>query len=70
MNNEHIFFPFDFTQHIRINVCISRKIHFQQRIVLLFGPERLGEILRSPNPVILPLIDYNLSFDVHIFILL
>lgn len=70
MNNAPVVFPFDFTRHIRVNICISRKIHFQQRIVLLFGAERLGEILRSPEPVILPLIDYNISFDVHVFILL
>ena len=40
-----------------------------QRIVHLFGPERLGEVMSSPNPIILPLINYHMSLDVHIFIL-
>ena len=65
-----LFYPFDFTQQIQINVCISRKIHFMQRIALMFGPARLGEVLNSPNPVILPLINYETNFNVHIFILL
>ena len=70
MNNAPVVFPLDFTQHIRINICISQKIHFQQCIAFLFGVEALGEILRSPPPIILPLIDYDTSFDVHVFILL
>ena len=75
MNNQGppdgpLFFPFHFTQQINVRVTISRKIHFMQRIVHLFGPEVLGEVLSSPNPVILPLILYENSFDVAIFILL
>ena len=75
MNNQDnqdapIFNPFHFVQHINVRVCISRKMHFMQRIVFLFGPERLGEILASPEPVILPLINYHTSFNVHVFILL
>lgn len=71
MNNQGgpIFNPFHFVQHISIRVCISRKLHFMQRIVFLFGPERLREILASPDPIILPLINYENSFDVHVFIL-
>ena len=57
-------------QRIMINIWISRKIHFQQRIVCLFGPERLREIMLSPEPVILPLFDYNMSFDMSVVILL
>ena len=64
------FFHFHSVQSIRVNIWISRKIHFQQRIVFLFGPERLREILLSPDPIILPLIDYNFSFDVNVVILL
>ena len=72
MNNNDgpIFQPFHFSQQIEIRVCISQKIHFMQRIALMFGPERLGEVLASPNPVILPLINYQTSFNVFIFILL
>ena len=45
------------------------KIVYHQRIVYLFGPERLEEILESPIPVIIPIINYELSFDVIILIL-
>ena len=53
MNNQGppdgpLFFPFHFTQQIHVHVTISRKIHFMQRIVHLFGPEVLGEVLESP----------------------
>lgn len=75
MNNQGIldapiFNPFHFVQHINVRICISRKMHFMQRIVYLFGPEILGEILASHEPIILPLINYHTSFDVHVFILL
>ena len=65
-----LFFRFHFTQQIHVHVTISRKIHFMQRIVHLFGPEVLSEVLSTPNPVILPLLLYENSFDVAIFILL
>lgn len=65
-----IFHPFQFTQNLTIRVTVSRKINFMQRIALLFGSEVLREVLTSPNPVILPLINYETSFDVFIFILL
>lgn len=64
------FFPFQSVQNMNVRVCISHKIHFMQRIVHLFGPERLADILASPQPIILPLINYHVSFDVCIFILL
>ena len=64
-----LFHPFYLTQHINVWVCISRKIHFMQRMVFMFGLEGLNAAMDSPNPIILPLIHYNTSFDVHIFIL-
>lgn len=60
---------FHFSRAIRINVHVDRKIFFQQRIVFMFGADRLGEVLASPEPIILPLINYETSFDVHVFIL-
>ena len=71
MNNpdDSPFFPFQLVQNMNVRICVSLKIHFMQRIVHLFGPERLGEVMSSPNPVILPLINYHMSLDVHIFIL-
>ena len=64
------FLPFHLTQRIRINVHVDRKVFYQQRIVFMFGAERLREILDSPLPVIIPMIHYKNSFDVHVFILL
>ena len=60
--------PFYNTQSIRINVHVDRKIFYHQRIVYMFGPERLGKILESQIPVIILIINYELSFDVTILI--
>ena len=72
MNNQAapVFNNFHLTQHINVRVSVSRKIHFMQRIVQLFGPGALGQVLNAPHPVILPFIVYENSFDVHVFILL
>ena len=72
MNNQvaAVFHNFHLTQQINVRVTVSRKIHFMQRIVQLFGPGALGQVLNSPHPVILPFILYENSFDVHVFILL
>ncbi len=71
MNNQQRppFFQFYSTQRICINIHVDRKIFYQQRIVFMFGPDRLGEILASPLPVIIPIINYETSFDVHVFVL-
>lgn len=63
------FNQFHWVNAIRVNVHIDRKIFFHQRIVFLFGPKWLGEILASLDPIILPLLDYAFSFDVTIFVL-
>ena len=63
------FLPFHATQRIRINVHVDRKIFYYQRIVFMFGPERLREIVESPLPFIILMISYETSFDVHVFIL-
>ena len=72
MNNQAalVFHNFNLTQQINVRVTVSRKIHFMQRIVQLFGLGALGQVLNSPHPVILPFILYENSFDVHVFILL
>lgn len=71
MNNQERppFLPYYSVQRICINVQVDRKVFYQQRIVFMFGPERLREILESPFPVIIPIINYEVSFDVHIFVL-
>ena len=68
MNNQAapVFHNFHLMQHINVHMTVSRKIHFMQRIVQLFGPGALGQVLNSPYPVILPFILYKNSFDVHV----
>jgi len=71
MNHEpqaRVVHRFHFYRAIRINVHIDRKIFFQKCVVFMFGTNKLGEIFASPNPIILPLINYETSFDVHVFI--
>ena len=63
------FLQFHPVQRIQINVHVDRRIFYHQRIVYMFGPQRLGEILASPQLVIIPIINYETSFDVHVFIL-
>ena len=63
------FTPFHLTQRIQINVHVDRKVFYQQRLVYMFGLQRLREILESPLPVIIPFILYEHSFDVNVFIL-
>ena len=75
MNNQGpldgpVFHPFHLTQTINVHVTTSRKIHFMQRIVFLFGLAALREVLESPHPVILPFLMYENSFDVYISIFL
>ena len=72
MNNQiaPVFHNFYLTQQINVRVTISRKVHFMQRIVQLFGPGALGQVFNSPHPVILPFILYENSFDMHVFIFL
>ena len=71
MNNQGRppFLPFHLTQRIVVNVHVDRKLFYNQLIVSMFGPEKLGEVLASPSPVIIPVINYERSFDIHVFIL-
>ena len=69
-NQEQLFFPFQLVQQVNVRVIVSLKIHFMKRIVSLFGPEALRQVLDSPHPVILPLLLYENSFDVFIYVLL
>ena len=63
--------PFQLTpQHISINITINHKIHSMQRIVYLFGPAALDQVMAAPHPVILPLLLYEHGFNVNIFVLL
>ena len=65
-----IFNHFHLTQLINVQVIISRKIHFMQRIVFLFGPTALDEVMNAPHPMIIPFMMYENLFDVYVYVLL
>ena len=65
-----VFNHFHLTQLINVQVIVSRKIHFMQRIVFLFGPAALDEVMNAPHPVIIPFMMYENSFDVYVYVLL
>lgn len=71
MNNQQRppFLPFHSTQRLSIHVYVDRKIFYRQRLVLMFGPDRMEEIIQSPLPMVIPIINYETSFDVSILIL-
>lgn len=61
--------PLQTIRMLRCVIIVERKIHFQQRIVMNFGAQRLREILDSPEPFILPVLDYRITWDVVILVL-
>ena len=61
---------FCLTQVINVRVIVSRKIHFMQRIVYLFGPATLDEVMNAPHLVIIPFTMYENSFDVYVYVML
>ena len=65
-----VFNCFHLNQLINVQVIVSRKIHFMQRIVYLFGPAALDEVMNVPHPMIIPFMMYKNSFDVYVYVLL
>ena len=65
-----VFNHYHLTHLINVQVIVSKKIHFMQRIVFLFGPATLNEVMNAPHPVIIPFMMYENSFDVYVYVLL
>ena len=65
-----IFNHFHLTQQINVWVIISRKIHFMQRIVFLFGPVALDQVMQAPHPIIISFVMFKHGFDIFVYILL
>ena len=65
-----VFNEFHLVQNINVRVIISRKIHFMQRIVFLFGPAALGQVMNAPHPVVIPFMMYEQGFDVYVYVLI
>ena len=61
--------PYDPQPMTSIYIILGFKVLFQQSIVRHFGAESLADILNSPSPFIFPMLDYERSWDVYIFIL-
>ena len=65
-----VFNQFHLSQNINVRVIISKKIHFMQRIVFLFGPTALDQVMQAPHPDIIPFVMYKHGFDMFVYILL
>ena len=61
--------PYQFVPFFSFHVVLSHKIFFQQKLALTFGVHRWAKINASPQPFVLPLLDY-LTFDIYIFVLI
>ena len=75
MNNQGppdgpVFNQFHLTQNINVRVIVSKEIHFMQRIVFLFGPAALGQVMNALHPIILPFMMYENGFDVYVYVLI
>ena len=58
------------SQNINVRVIVNRKIFFMQRIVSLFGPVALDQVMQAHHPVIIPFVLYEHGFDFYVYILL
>ena len=65
-----VFNIFHLTQLINVQVIVSKKIHFMERIVYLSRPAALDEVMNAPHPMIIPFMMYENSFDVYVYVLL
>ena len=61
---------FHLSQNINVRVIVNKKIFFMQRIVSLFGPAALDQVMQAQQPVIIPFVLYEHGFDVYVYILL
>ena len=69
MNQEDLYRELIPLARQNIYIVVSTKLQFQCVIRGVLGPRHLAAINASVNPFILPIIRYNLSFDVFIFVL-
>lgn len=70
MNQEDLYRRLISYARQEIHIVVGSKLQFQRVIRRMFGPRQVAAINASVNPFILPLIRYDISFDVYIFILL
>lgn len=70
MNQEDLYQRFITLARQDVHVIVSAKLQFQRVIRRMFGPTQVATINASVNPFILPLICYDLNFDMYIFIII
>ena len=61
---------FHLSRNINVRVIVDRNFFFMQRIVSLFGPAALDQVMQAQHPVIIPFVLYEHGFDVYVYILL
>lgn len=69
LNQDQITAPLTPIARQDVRIIVSTKFRFQRTILRMFGPTRLAAINASVDPFILPIIRYDISFDVYIFVL-
>lgn len=69
MNQEELHGPLRPITRQAVHIIVSTKLRFQRVIRRIFGPHRLAAVNASVDPFILPIIRYDLSLDVYIFVL-
>ena len=62
--------PFNPSVHQTIHIFVCTKLRFQATLRRIFGEQRLAAINASVNPFILPVVYYQISLDVCIFVLI
>lgn len=50
-------------------VCLQRD-HFRVWMVFQFGEQFMAEVMRSPDPIVLPIVTYDEVWDLTVYILL
>ncbi len=69
MNQEDLYRQLIPLARQNVYIVVSTKLQFQRVIRGVLGSRHLAAINASVNPFILPLIRYNINFDVFIFVL-
>ncbi len=62
--------PYIYAQELTVHIRVSRKFYFLSQLSTLVGTEALQEILASPIPLIYPVLQRNLVWEIYVFILL
>ena len=65
-----VFNRFHLSRNINVRVIVDIIFFFMQRIVSLFGPVALDQVMQAQHPVVIPFVLYEHGFDVYVYIFL